>query len=117
MPVERLRLPPVADIEALLGVLQRLVGQGNTVIVIEHQLDVIRNADWIIDLGPHGGERGGLVIAEGTPEHVATIDASATGRFLRESLPAPCAGANGAKPSSRAKRPHRKRAAKQAATA
>ena len=106
-----------ADIEALLGVLQRLVGQGNTVIVIEHQLDVIRNADWIIDLGPHGGERGGLVIAEGTPEHVATIDASATGRFLRESLPAPRAGTNGAKPSSRAKRPRRKRAAKQAATA
>ncbi|MYD65610.1 MAG: excinuclease ABC subunit UvrA, partial [Chloroflexi bacterium] len=88
-----------ADIEALLGVLQRLVGQGNTVIVIEHQLDVIKNADWIVDLGPHGGARGGLVIAEGTPEHVATIDGSATGQFLREALGLGAPGANGSAPS------------------
>ena len=75
-----------ADIEALLSVLQRLVDQGNTVIVIEHQLDVIKNADWLIDLGPEGGERGGELLAEGPPERVAAIDASATGRFLRAAL-------------------------------
>ena len=109
-----------ADIEALLGVLQRLVGQGNTVIVIEHQLDVIKNADWIVDLGPHGGERGGLVIAEGTPEHVATVETSATGQFLREALGLGPPGANGAAPSTNGtKRPRRKRAtrAKRAAKA
>ena len=96
-----------ADIAALLQVLQELVDQGNTVIVIEHQLDVIKNADWVVDLGPHGGERGGLVIAEGTPEHVATIEASATGRFLRQTLPAraPANGVasagNGASPAAK----------------
>ena len=101
-----------ADIEALLVVLQRLVSQGNTVIVIEHQLDVIKNADWIVDLGPHGGERGGLVIAEGTPEHVASVEASATGRFLREAVGVKAAGSNGAKPAGKATaRPRRKRAA------
>ncbi|HET7398445.1 MAG TPA: excinuclease ABC subunit UvrA [Intrasporangium sp.] len=70
------------DIRKLLEVLQGLVDKGNTVIVIEHNLDVIKNADWIIDLGPEGGSRGGRVIAEGTPEQVAAVDASHTGRFL-----------------------------------
>ena len=70
------------DIRKLLGVLQGLVDKGNTVIVIEHNLDVIKSADWIVDLGPEGGSGGGRVIAEGTPEHVATVEASHTGRFL-----------------------------------
>jgi excinuclease ABC subunit A len=74
------------DVEALLGVLQALVDGGNTVIVIEHHMDVIKNADWLIDLGPEGGEAGGYVIAEGPPELVATIEESATGRFLRDVL-------------------------------
>ena len=74
------------DVEALLGVLQALVDAGNTVIVIEHHLDVIKNADWVIDLGPEGGDAGGEVIAAGTPEHLATLEHSATGRFLRETL-------------------------------
>ena len=74
------------DVEALLRVLQTLADAGNTVIVIEHHLDVIKNADWVIDLGPEGGEAGGEVIAEGTPEHLATLDHSATGRFLRDTL-------------------------------
>jgi len=70
------------DIRKLLGVLGRLVDQGNSVIVIEHNLDVIKTADWVIDLGPEGGSRGGVVVAEGTPEQVVTIAASHTGRFL-----------------------------------
>ncbi|PCC66713.1 Excinuclease ABC subunit A [Nannocystis exedens] len=70
------------DIARLLHVLQRLVDAGNTVLVIEHNLDVIKCADWIIDLGPEGGQGGGLVIAEGTPEDVAKVEASHTGRFL-----------------------------------
>jgi excinuclease ABC subunit A len=76
------------DVRKLLGVLQRLVDQGNTVIVIEHNLDVIKSADWIIDLGPEGGSGGGLVIAEGTPEEVAAVVASHTGRFLAPLLAA-----------------------------
>ncbi len=76
-----------ADIEKLLEVLQRLVDAGNTVLVIEHNLDVIKQADWIVDLGPEGGEAGGEVIATGTPEHVADVEESYTGRFLRELLP------------------------------
>jgi excinuclease ABC subunit A len=76
-----------ADIEKLLEVLQRLVDAGNTVLVIEHNLDVIKQADWIVDLGPEGGEAGGEVIATGTPEHVADVAESYTGRFLRELLP------------------------------
>jgi excinuclease ABC subunit A len=72
-----------ADIERLLTVLQRLVDAGNTVLVIEHNLDVIKQADWIIDLGPEGGEAGGEVVAVGTPEDVADVDESYTGRFLR----------------------------------
>jgi excinuclease ABC subunit A len=74
------------DVRRLLTVLQRLVDQGNTVLVIEHNLDVIKTADWLIDLGPEGGNGGGLVVAEGPPEHVATVDASHTGRFLRPLL-------------------------------
>jgi excinuclease ABC subunit A len=72
-----------ADIEKLLEVLQRLVDQGNTVLVIEHNLDVIKQADWVIDLGPEGGEEGGELIAAGTPEEVAAVEGSYTGRFLR----------------------------------
>ncbi|MEK6275514.1 MAG: ATP-binding cassette domain-containing protein, partial [Actinomycetota bacterium] len=76
-----------ADIEKLLEVLQRLVDAGNTVLVIEHNLDVIKQADWIIDLGPEGGEAGGEVLATGTPEQVAEVKESATGRYLRVVLP------------------------------
>jgi excinuclease ABC subunit A len=76
-----------ADVEKLLEVLNRLVDQGNTVVVIEHNLDVIKSADWIIDLGPEGGDEGGKVIAAGTPEQVAKVDASHTGRFLMKILP------------------------------
>jgi excinuclease ABC subunit A len=75
------------DIKHLLGVLQRLVSAGNTVVVIEHNLDVIKTADWIIDLGPEGGHRGGRIVAEGSPEKVAANPDSFTGRFLREILP------------------------------
>ena len=74
------------DIRKLLGVLQSLVDKGNTVIVIEHNLDVIKSADWIVDLGPEGGSGGGTVVAEGTPESVAAADASHTGRFLQALL-------------------------------
>jgi excinuclease ABC subunit A len=73
-----------ADVQRLLEVLGRLVDQGNTVVVIEHNLDVIKTADWLIDLGPEGGEEGGQVVATGTPEDVAAIDASYTGRFLAD---------------------------------
>jgi excinuclease ABC subunit A len=82
-----------ADIEKLLEVLQRLVDAGNTVLVIEHNLDVIKQADWIVDLGPEGGEAGGEVIATGTPEQVAEVEESYTGQFLRELLPSPTAAA------------------------
>ncbi|MGZ7087191.1 MAG: excinuclease ABC subunit UvrA, partial [Ilumatobacteraceae bacterium] len=74
------------DVRRLLTVLSRLVDQGNTVLIIEHNLDVIKTADWLIDLGPEGGNGGGLVVAEGSPEDVAGVDASHTGRFLRELL-------------------------------
>jgi excinuclease ABC subunit A len=77
-----------ADIEKLLDVLQRLVDAGNTVLVIEHNLDVIKQADWIVDLGPEGGEAGGEIVATGTPEQVAEVDESYTGQFLRQMLPA-----------------------------
>ena len=75
------------DVRKLLGVLQRLVDAGNTVLVIEHNLDVIKSADWLIDLGPEGGDEGGRVVAEGTPEEVALVADSYTGKFLREMLP------------------------------
>ena len=82
-----------ADIEKLLEVLQRLVDNGNTVLVIEHNLDVIKQADWIVDLGPEGGEAGGEVLATGTPEDIAAVEGSYTGQFLREVLPAFAAAA------------------------
>ncbi len=75
-----------ADIQRLLDVLQRLVESGNTVIVIEHNLEVIKTADYIIDLGPEGGDNGGYIVATGTPEMVAQVEASFTGQFLREVL-------------------------------
>jgi len=73
-----------ADIQKLLDILHRLVDAGNTVMVIEHNLDVIRTADWVIDLGPEGGEEGGYIVAEGTPEEISAVDASYTGQFLRK---------------------------------
>jgi excinuclease ABC subunit A len=75
-----------SDIRLLLKVLQKLVDAGNSVIVIEHNLDVIKCADWIIDLGPEGGKEGGLVIAQGTPETVAKNEKSYTGHFLKKVL-------------------------------
>ncbi len=74
------------DVSKLLGVLNRLVDNGNTVVVIEHNLDVIKSSDWVIDMGPEGGFRGGLVVAQGTPENVAKVKASYTGQFLGEIL-------------------------------
>jgi excinuclease ABC subunit A len=82
-----------ADIEKLLETLQRLVDGGNTMIVIEHNLDVIKQADWVIDLGPEGGEAGGELIAVGTPEDVAQVEESSTGRFLQNVLPEPAIAA------------------------
>src|SRR4051812_41350019 len=84
------------DIRKLLGVLSGLVDKGNSVLVIEHNLDVIKTADWIIDLGPDGGRRGGTLVAEGTPEEVAANPASYTGQFLAEILEG-----RAAKPSAR----------------
>jgi len=75
------------DVRKLLEVLHALVGQGNTVVVIEHNLEVIKTADWVLDLGPEGGEGGGQVVAEGTPEDIAANPASHTGHFLRQMLP------------------------------
>jgi excinuclease ABC subunit A len=83
------------DVKKLLAVLNRLVDAGNTVVVVEHHLDVIKTADWIVDLGPEGGDAGGEVIAEGTPEQVAQVDGSYTGKFLRDLLPR----ANGKSPA------------------
>jgi excinuclease ABC subunit A len=82
-----------ADIEKLLETLQRLVDGGNTMLVIEHNLDVIKQADWVIDLGPEGGDAGGELIAVGTPEDVMRVDDSFTGRFLRHVLPEPAIAA------------------------
>ena len=70
----------------LLEVLHELVEQGNTVVVIEHNLDVVKTADWIIDIGPEGGDGGGRIVATGTPEEVAGVEASHTGRYLRPLL-------------------------------
>jgi excinuclease ABC subunit A len=77
------------DVRLLLEVLHRLVDKGNSIVVIEHNLDVIKTADWIIDLGPEGGERGGQVVAAGTPEDVAEVEGSYTGQFLRKALGSP----------------------------
>ena len=70
------------DIQQLLGVLHRLRDQGNTVVIIEHNLDVVKTADWVIDLGPEGGDGGGLILAAGTPEAICSVEQSHTGRFL-----------------------------------
>ena len=74
------------DIKILLGVLQRIVDQGNTVVVIEHNMDVLKSVDWLIDLGPEGGEAGGVIIAQGSPEEVAANPNSFTGHYLKEEL-------------------------------
>jgi excinuclease ABC subunit A len=74
------------DVRRLIGVLERLADQGNTIVVIEHNLDVIKSADRVIDLGPEGGDAGGRVVASGTPEEVAATPGSHTGRFLAEVL-------------------------------
>ena len=74
------------DVRKLIGVLHRLVDNGNTVVVIEHNLDVIKSADWLIDLGPEGGNGGGTIVAEGPPETVASAENSFTGHFLKEVL-------------------------------
>jgi excinuclease ABC subunit A len=81
----------IHDVAKLLEVLQRLVDAGNTVLVIEHNLDVIKQSDWVIDLGPEGGDAGGRLIATGTPEQVAEVEESYTGQFLRRVLPEPAA--------------------------
>ena len=110
-----------ADIEKLLEVLQRLVDTGNTVLVIEHNLDVIKQADWVIDLGPEGGDGGGEVVAVGTPEQIAAADGSYTGHFLRALLEARAAtgadaqatllvGDEGATPAPRQRAPAKKKA-------
>ena len=74
------------DIKVLLGVLQDLVDQGNTVVIIEHNQDVLKTVDYLIDMGPEGGEGGGMIIAEGTPEEVARTEGSYTGKYLKEIL-------------------------------
>jgi len=108
------------DVAKLLGVLHRLVDTGNSVIVIEHNLDVVKTADWILDLGPEGGSGGGEIIAQGPPERVARAPASYTGRFLAGALGVPLAaaardGSGGAggvpAPPERARAPRRKAAA------
>ena len=97
-----------ADVQRLLEVLQRLVSAGNSVVVIEHNLDIIKCADRLIDMGPEGGEEGGMAIAVGTPEEVAAEPASHTGRFLSELL-TPTVRAN--KPPARKRRPKKTAAA------
>ena len=74
------------DVEKLIDILQKLVDKGNTVVVIEHNLDLIKNADYIIDIGPEGGERGGMIVAKGTPEDVARNEKSYTGTYLAKML-------------------------------
>jgi excinuclease UvrABC ATPase subunit len=74
----------MSDIGHLLAVINRLVDNGNTVVVIEHNLDIIKNADWIIDMGPEGGHRGGQILFEGTPQELLAIEQSYTARYLRE---------------------------------
>ena len=75
-----------ADVHKLIAVLQRLVDQGNTVLIIEHHPDIIKVADWVVDLGPEGGEGGGRLVAEGTPEQICRVAASYTGKFLKAHL-------------------------------
>ena len=92
-----------ADIAQLLAVLHRLRDEGNTIIVIEHNLDVIKTADWVVDLGPEGGDGGGTIIAAGTPEEIAANKASYTGRYLKDTLARQAA-------QTQAQPPRRKRA-------
>ncbi len=102
------------DISKLIKVLSGLVDKGNTVIVIEHNLDVIKTADWVVDMGPEGGSGGGTVVAEGTPEQIAAVPESHTGKFLRDILPSDFADAPAAAPAKQApakKAAPRKRAA------
>ncbi len=73
-----------ADVQKLLDVLNRLVNLGNTVVVIEHNMDVIKNSDWIIDLGPEGGDEGGRIVATGTPKEIAKTPGSYTGKYLKK---------------------------------
>jgi len=75
-----------ADVQKLLDVLNRLVNLGNTVVVIEHNMDVIKNSDWLIDLGPEGGDEGGKVVAVGTPKEIAKAPGSYTGKYLKKLL-------------------------------
>jgi excinuclease ABC subunit A len=82
------------DTKKLLSVLHTLADRGNTVVVIEHHLDVIKTADWVIDLGPEGGDGGGTIVAQGTPEHVAQVKASYTGAYLAQVLGIPRAKAS-----------------------
>ena len=114
------------DIEALLAVLHKLRDEGNTVVVIEHNLDVIKTADWIVDLGPEGGHRGGSILVTGTPEEVAAHSTSYTGQFLARMLPSvalkptrPAAVANkpdALPPRKKKEAPATKTAAKKTAT-
>ena len=78
--------PSFSDVQQLIDVLLRLRTTGHSIVVIEHHLDVVKSADWIIDLGPEGGDRGGKIVAEGTPEKVAKSKKSYTGKFLSEML-------------------------------
>ncbi len=100
-----------ADIQRLLDVLHRLTDAGNTVVVIEHNLDVVKTADWVIDLGPEGGDAGGRVIATGSPENLARARRSHTARYLQEALRPPTAGrsksARSAAPASRTRQARR----------
>jgi excinuclease ABC subunit A len=100
------------DIDLLLRVLHRLRDHGNTVVVIEHNLDVVKTADWVVDLGPEGGDGGGRIIAEGTPEDIAAMPQSHTGRFLAKTLgteakptrPAPSPRAEAPRPPTKAEK-------------
>jgi excinuclease ABC subunit A len=89
------------DVRKLLGVLHSLVDMGNTVLVIEHNLDVVKTADWVIDLGPAGGPDGGQLVAQGTPEEVSLVEESYTGRFLRPLLGEADAGSGPGEPGDR----------------
>jgi excinuclease ABC subunit A len=99
-----------ADIQKLLAVMQRLVEAGNSLVVVEHNLDVIKTADHVIDLGPEGGDEGGLIVAAGSPEQVARVKASHTGRFLAEILPAAAAKTTKGRSTTRRPAARRKRA-------
>lgn len=107
------------DIRKLLGVVNGLVDKGNTVIVIEHNLDVIKTSDWVVDMGPEGGSGGGTVVAQGTPEEVAQVPESYTGRFLENVLevPAPPAAAKSKAAKSSSRKPASTKKTAAAATA